>query len=246
MHSLLGDHIGHLLRVRVLQELELLSGRLRTKPQGAEDATLIRRLTRAEWKSIKATGIIPYESAVAVIVVPPLNRNPVTKAGIVADFNTKNEGPFITVPSHPQRPLPPLSTIHTIAENPMFDDVIPDCLPSSKVPLYNGLSLFPSGSQRASLYDRLTGLLSVERHARYREHGRPAEPTTPRDEESRDKWKRGDQKASHAFLLCSDEKTAMRADMAAVAIALWRIRMWEGAGWEEYGGASQKGWELRR
>jgi len=41
--------------------------------------TLIRRLTRAEWKSIKSTGVIPYGNAVAVVVAPPLNRDPTTK-----------------------------------------------------------------------------------------------------------------------------------------------------------------------
>ena len=51
----------------------------------------------------------------------------------------------------------------------------------------------------------------------------------------------GDQKASHAFLLCSDAETCRRADAAATAIALWRVRMWEGSGWEE-GTQDGDGW----
>lgn len=232
------------MRVRVLQELELLADRLQARPQGSEDTTLIRRLTRAEWKSIKSTGTIPYANAVAVVVVPPLNRNPVTKKRpdasvdmILTDQGISEEGP--TSP----RTLLPLSTIHPSAEPHSLTN-LPDYLPSFEVPLYHGVSLFPMRSQRAALHARLTRLLLVERRARYREHGRQ-ESLKPQDGEPGDRWVRGDQKASHAFLLCSDEKTARRADVAAVAIALWRIRMWEGAGWEEFGGGSN-GWEVRK
>jgi hypothetical protein len=261
MHSLLASHVGHLLRVRVLQELELLADRLQTRPQGSEDSTLIRRLTRAEWKSFKSTGIIPYENAVAVLVVPPLNRDPLTKKRpepyVDADPIKQDVATYTPLPTGqskasvdieldqptPARPSPPLSTLHPVAEPSDHND-LPDYLPPSKVPLYNGLSLFPSRSQRAALHARLNRLLLVERRARYREHGRPERSEAPRTAELEDKWARGDQKASHAYLLCSDEKTSRRADMAAAAIALWRVRMWEGAGWEEYGGGSS-GWELK-
>jgi len=246
VHSLLDRQIGHLLRVRVLQELELLADRLQSHPQGSADATLIRRLTRAEWKSIKTTGIIPYESAVAVVVVPPLNRNPVTKRRPEPSVDTGASDNDSTVEQTPLRLLPPLSTMHPTTEPSLHEDIFPDHPPSSKVPLYNGVSLFPSRSQRAALHSRLTRLLLVERRARYREHDRPeSSETLLQNTEPGDKWARGDQKASHAFLLCSDEKTAKRGDMAAVAIALWRVRMWEGAGWEEYGGGNN-GWELRQ
>ena len=244
MHSLLSSHIGHLLRVRLLQELELLADRLQTRPQGSEDTTLIRRLTRAEWKSIKSTGVIPYGNAVAVVVVPPLNRDPVTKAKPEASVDTVPTEQDVTIDRPaPARALPPLSTLHRVAEAKDHDD-IRHYLPSSEVPLYNGLSLFPSRSQRRALHARLTRLLLVERRARYHEHGRP-DTEKAQGPEPEDKWARGDRKASHAFLLSSDENTARRADMAAVAIALWRIRMWEGAGWEEYGGG-RDGWEVRK
>lgn len=230
----------------MLQELELLADKLQHQPQGSQDAPLIRRLTRAEWKSIKATGIIPYENAVAVVVVPPLNRNPITKtrpepsvdAG-ASDEDTTTDQPI------KHRPLPPLSALHPTSEPPLHEDVFPGHLPSSKIPLYNGLSLFPLRSQRAALHARLTRLLLVERRSRYREHGRLETSETLSEVDAKNKWVKGDQKASHAFLLCSDEKTVKRGDMAATAIALWRVRMWEGAGWEEYGGGNN-GWELRQ
>jgi hypothetical protein len=33
-------------------------------------------------------------------------------------------------------------------------------------------------------------------------------------------------------LLCADAETSRRADGAAVGIALWRVRMFEGGGWD--------------
>lgn len=230
VHGLLGDQIGHLLRVRVLQELELLADRLQTRPPPLQgDSTLIRKLTREEWKSIKTTGIIPFSNAVAVIVVPPLNRNPTTKVRPPPTM----ELPGQEEPTPSQRPPPLLSTLHRVAQ---ADHDLCDSdyhLPISTTPLYNGITLFPQKSQRAALHQRLTRLLMVERRARYSSN-------TPQLKTVGDKK----EKASHAFLLCSDEKTAMRADTAALAIALWRVRMWEGAGWEKFGGG-ERGWEFK-
>jgi len=55
---------------------------------------------------------------------------------------------------------------------------------------------------------------------------------------------RGDEKASHPFLLCSDASTVLRGDAVGAAIALWRVRMWEGEGWEE-GTDEEGGWLWR-
>ena len=38
---------------------------------------------------------------------------------------------------------------------------------------------------------------------------------------------------SHAFILFSNARTVVRADTVPLAIALWRVRMWEGEGFEE-------------
>ena len=230
IHVLLGDQIGHLLRLRVLQELELLADRLQTRPPPLQGgSTLIRKLTREEWKSIKTTKIIPFPNAIAVIVATPLNRNPITKARPPPTMDLLEQEEF-SAPSH--RPLP-LSILHPVAQ---ADHSLCDSdyhLPATTIPFYNSLTLFPKKSQRAALYQRLTRLLMVERRARYVSN-------TPQLKAIGDKK----EKASHAFLLCSDETTAMRTDMAALAIALWRVRMWEGAGWEEFGGG-ERGWECK-
>jgi hypothetical protein len=226
MHSFLEQHIGHLLRVRVLQELQILADRLQTRPQGSRDHPILRRLTRAEFKAIKTTGIIPYESAVAVLVVPPLNRDPITKVRPEPLFSA-------SAPEHHDEKSPrqalPLSTLHPTNSTTQDHGGEP---PHPQIPLYNGVTLFPYRSQRAALHARLTRLLSIERRGRSREQ-RNRHGHSPPAEDSTTNWPSGDQKASHAFLLCSDAGTCVRADAAATAIALWRLRMWDGAGWED-------------
>lgn len=229
LHVSLGRQIAHLLRVRVLQELELLADHLQFQPKNMAggSSTIIRRLTRGEWSSIKTSGVIPYEGAVAVLVVPPPNRNPITKK--------RPEGSMSPLPleedsldaKRPAKPLPPLSVLHStsvVSEVPEGDG-FPDILPNARTPLYNGLALFPARPQRAALHTLLTRLLSIEGKIRFQER----DAKTPGGE---DKWVQGDKKPSHAFLLSSDAGTVKRADVAAVAVALWRVRMFEGGGWD--------------
>jgi hypothetical protein len=242
MHTLLSQQIGHLLRARVLQELEILADQAQTQPQSSKDAPVLRRLTRTEFKAIKATGVIPYHNGVAVLIVPPLNRNSVTKQRPEPHSGLSPPDDREPTESTRHRDLPPLSALHPVeGVSPGFPDNLPNLLPESQIPLYNGVALFPSRSQRAALYSRLNHLLLVERRARYRPS--PNRPND-REEEGKNAVKiQGDEKASHAFLLCSDATTASRGDVAALAIALWRIRMWEGFGWWE--GVNQ-GWMGRQ
>jgi hypothetical protein len=235
-HPMLSEQISYLLRIRVLQEFELLA---QMRPRAAEGHLVLRRLTRAEFRFVKETGLIPYENAVAVIVVPPLNRDLTTKKR-PEPSSPFAEGPPGDVTTVPSRPLPLLSSLHATRET----NDIPELPPTHArplVPLYNGLTLFPSPSQRAAFYSILTRILLIERRARYRDHGPPHTSSNDacKESESEDKRAKGEQKASHAFLLCSDSGTVLRADTAAAAIALWRVRMWEGAGW---GQVEEGGW----
>jgi len=92
--------------------------------------------------------------------------------------------------------------------------------------------------------------LNLERQARWQEHAiEIAAAWAHKSPEEVAKLKskvpraHGDQKASHAFLLSSDADTLMRVDTVPLAIALWRIRIWEGAGWEG-SDATANGWIL--
>ncbi|KAJ3848838.1 hypothetical protein EV368DRAFT_76020 [Lentinula lateritia] len=218
------DQIRHLLRLRVLQEIQLVVDALRFRPRTLviADRPLVRRLTRAEWHELKATGIMPVtvtENAMAVIVVPPLNRHPVTKErpkGIMSSLPPPEDPENSSVPRKFERPLLPLCTLHmthptpethTIENKSPPGDIFSSyCHSHSRVPLYNGVTLFPDPTQRAALLDLLRSILAIERKARARNQ---------------------DNRASHAFLLYSDAHTALTADMAGVGLALWRIPMFE-------------------
>ena len=221
-----------MLRLRVLQELELLSLRLVSRPKTSVRNPVIRRLTRAEWKQVKDTGIIPYENAVAVLVVPPPNKNPETK-----QRPTPSEGSLpVSEDPHavPDKPLPPVCTMHLTARSGIPIDVLVrtrQFLPPPKVPLYNGLAAFPSRAQRAALHRSLNRLLEIERRARWRtDTDRPAAQPEPTPPPAR---ARGDEKASHAYVVFSDAWSVLRADTVPLAVALWRIRLWEGQGWDK-------------
>lgn len=235
-------HITHLLRLRVLQELELLTARLRWQNRwqphdpSSSPTPVLRRLTRAEFQHVRETGYIPFSGAVAVIVVPPVNRDSKTKERPRPHNSALPEPPLVTDKdaSLPKRPLPSASVLLPACPTSLHgqdDDVedLPDVISTPKVPLYNGVPLFPTKPTRAALHKLLCELLAVDARARYY---RPR--ATKRDDEAGKSEKvkvKGDQKASHAFLLCSSAETLARADAVPLAVALWRLRVWSGEPW---------------
>ncbi|KAG8218782.1 hypothetical protein J3R82DRAFT_4457 [Butyriboletus roseoflavus] len=246
------SHTSYLLRLRVLQELEVLIDALKQNRGRIEfdahaDPTILRRLTRSEFKTFRGTGIVPYPGAVAILVVPPVNRDPKTKLRPRPSQEPEipsGESSALPDPVH-KKALPPLSSLHYVSvPEGVFEqglDHPPEVpfstfLPNARVPLYNGVTMFPSPPHRAALHNSLTELLDVERHFRGA-HLSSEMRTTSREDFQRTK---GDAKASHAFLLLSNEQTVRRADTAALAIALWRLRMWEGDTYADKFG----GWEV--
>lgn len=250
VHTRLAQQIGHLLRVRVVQELVLLSERLRHRPQFAAAHPVLRKLTRAEFQKAKETGVAEWEGAVALIVVPPLMKDLKTGKRVEASMTPappQEEGEVVVK----RPPFPPfvMLDVGEKSEDRGTDEEA-DLLPSPKIPLYNGVSLFPSRPQRAALHEALNKVLSSEVHARQVEglinksrskSGAGAVPsvTEPPQAVADDPRKqpvskraKGDAKASHAYLLFSDKHTVLRTDTVPLAIALWRVRMWEGGGWD--------------
>ena len=227
VHALFAEQIAHLLRLRVLQELELLGDRMASllgRPGAIYNSRIIRRLTRQEWKHIRSTGVIPYPKAVAILVVPPLNRDPVSQTRPEASMSASPLVECVS-PSLVNPPLRlPLSILHPTTASKAESD---STLPQARIPLYNGVSLFPARPQRAALYDLLIRLLDIEKRSRNRTS---STPDSPRTADVVNDW---DKKGSHAFLLCSDAEVSRRADVAAVGIALWRVRMFEGCGWDD-------------
>ncbi|KAH9062176.1 hypothetical protein EDB87DRAFT_1559399 [Lactarius vividus] len=220
--SSLPEYIDHLLRLRILQELELLTERLQARPQCAAESPLLRRLTWKELSAIRAGKPVQDGDAVAILVVPPLNRDPVTKTRPLPNTSPLpellSEHPTTTLKRDPL----PLSTMYR-ALSPEDYQGFPDLVAPMKVPLYNGARLFPSRTQRAALHERLCKLLMVERRARWRQHG-------PASTSEFDNSRSANRLASPAFLLLSGAGTVLRADIVPLAIALWRLRMWEDDG----------------
>jgi hypothetical protein len=200
----LAGHISHLLRLRVLQELEVFLTQLEAKPK--RDIVTnppIRRLTEEEWKDIEERRTIPLQDAVAVIAVSPISPDV-----------EPSMSPF-PLPLDPDMELNnslnvanmyPVSRYSDFASNFQYRDV----LPSTKIPLYDSLALFPHKSQRAVLLRLLSQVQSIYETARRR---------------------RGELEISSdysdAYLLCSNSEIAKLGDMAAVATALWRVYMYE-------------------
>ena len=220
--SRLPDYIAHLLRLRVLQEFELLAERLEYrvktfKKQKAYSTVILRRLTRAEWGLMRSSGFIPYQNALAVLIVPPVNKDVLT--------GTRPKGSMSAAPTelddHTKPTTKPLSVLMPVSQN-----VDNEMAPQAVVPLYNGTTAFPDRFQRSALYSILVRILVSERFEKKQLQLREAGVSSPRKEEVESS------KASHAFLLCSNEDTGKRGDVAGVARALWRLRMFEGEGWQ--------------
>jgi len=211
--SNLEHHIVHFLRLRVLQEFELLAERLEYAVSKGMNLgirnVILRRLTREEWASMRATGTLPYDNALAVLIVPPVNKDTMTKQRPEASMSAQP-------PKDEQqlKNLPPTSVLLTgikdVSEN------LGTNLPAHQIPLYNAITAFPSRSQRSALHSLLLRILKAERA-----HKRLSRKKSDHSEAS---------KGSHAFLLCSDENTGRRGDPAAVAVALWRLRMYDSEG----------------
>jgi len=163
---------------------------------------------------------MPIKNAMAIIVLPPLNRNPETKQRPqAADLSSLPDNS--PAPQNFTRPPLPLCTLHpTLDEQPLPED-IPQS--TSRVPLYNAVPLFPNPDQRATLLSLLKRICLLEQRQRAAHADFGISEKLPKDDS---------QRSSHAFVLMSNEDITLTADMAAVGLALWRLPMFEGMGWE--------------
>jgi hypothetical protein len=213
IHPRLKEQIGHLLRLRILQELEILARRVRPKAKECH-TPIIRRLTRAEWKAFQKGGTIPNPGAIAVLVAPPVKKSLLKGGAPDASPNPTEEIRASTIST---KPAPPLSVLHPASTQ---DSLEMSGLAPHKISLYNSISLFPSPTQRAAFHQRLCAILKEDTITRWNQIDRPE----PRDKSQPNK---DEMKSSHAFLVYSDGSTVKRADTVPLAIALWRLRMWE-------------------
>ncbi|KDQ08223.1 hypothetical protein BOTBODRAFT_569844 [Botryobasidium botryosum FD-172 SS1] len=215
-HSLLVSQVGHQLRLRVIQELELLCDRLQCLPQSAFTHPVLRRLSRREWSQFQETGTMKdLPKIIALIVVPRVNRSSGQEYGLP---------PTCTTPS---ATVVPVSTIHCVP--PVPDPVNPANVVPLQLPVYNGVSLFPSAGDRSNFREGLSRMLRIERKAR--RHDRKSALNSFSDTDGGGQ----NDKASYTYALYSDEHTSKMVDVVPLAIALWRVRLWEGGAWSDSG-----------
>ena len=212
-HPRLKEQVGHLLRLRVMQELEILAHRAIPKVK-ERHTPIIRRLTRAEWKAFQTAGTISNPGAIALLVVPPVRKSLLNGATPDASPIPTQEIRTSTIST---KPAPQPSVLRPASAG---DSLEMPGLATHKIPLYNSISLFPSPTQRAALHQRLCSVLKEDTITRWNQTDRP-EPRK-KSQPTRDEMK-----PSHAFLIYSDSSTVKRADTVPLAIALWRLRMWE-------------------
>jgi hypothetical protein len=160
------------------------------------------------------------DGATAILVVPKVNRLPELKSAppsIHQNTSTAAEDSRWSTSGGP--------SMHSFALRDISSDASSgeDTNLSPKIPLYLGPSLFPDRAQRILLYRSLNRILNQERRVRWKDRINDAKRTGQRAT--------GLEKASDAYLLRSDAKTMGRVDTVPVAIALWRLRLWEGEGW---------------
>lgn len=151
---------------------------------------------------------------IALIVVPRVNRSSGQEYGFPPTCTTPNT-------------VVPVSTIHCVP--PIPDAVNPANVVPLQLPVYNGVSLFPSASDRSNFREGLSRMLRIERKAR--RHDRKSAFNTFSDTDGGGP----NDKASYTYALYSDEHTSKMVDVVPLAIALWRVRMWEGGGWNDSG-----------
>ena len=87
-----------------------------------------------------------------------------------------------------------------------------------EVPLYNGLTMLPSRPHRALLHKHLSQLAGID--------GGASKSLAKHTDDVKSRETR-----TFAYLFYSSAQTLQRVDTVPLAIALWRIRMWEGSGW---------------
>jgi len=203
--SNLPDQISHLLRVRILQELELLLTRLRARPKADILANPpIRRLTQVEWTKIQENRQIPWQDAIAVINVPPI---PDCIEPSMSPFPLPLDPEMEVNAAQPVATFYPVSRVSALPTNFQYRDV----LPSAKVPLYNVLGLFPHVAQRAAFHLFLSRAQSRLEAAR---SGKADNKETSSE-------------GSHAYLLTSNSQVIKLVDIPALAIAMWRVYLYE-------------------
>lgn len=201
-HGLLGDQVMYQLQERVLQELELVFEKYARLQRDSWPDHIVHQLSGHEVEDLtKQSRRALGEDTLAIITFP-------TDSDIPVDA-----------------PLPPmallLSASATLTTMPMLSplgEFHDDLLPPHRLPVYNGGRLFPDPSRRNALRSWLEKLSA------------PAEAI--KSKVTNQRGTRDAAKTETAFVIRNPRQLLeCGVDMVPSAIALWRIRLWDGEGW---------------
>lgn len=176
---------------------------------------VLRRLTRREWVGVKAGHLTASGGtlgAVAILVVPKVR----VRDDVASEIkSTWMDNSFATNPAT----VPDIPCQQAFELVMMSGGSLREAL---QVPLYHGGAIFPRAEDRMKLRLGLDRLLGAEHRRRsQRRHG---DDTTKTPGDTLDK-------ASDAYILLGAQEPTQSIDATPLAIALWRLRLWEGIGW---------------
>lgn len=220
-HALLAQQVEDQLQERILQELGLLLDKLKALPKVVRygsSAETVRILAEPEYEHLRNEQIAPDDKdSLAIIAFPEL---PDVAS---SSKDSRENAPFavlassgVPAPSSKSpRPVPLQLNSHEL-------------LPSPLVPIYQADRLFPSSenARRSSLLTRL------EKLARLQSTPQNPLPVTRQGADSPHTPPLVDSSSGHAYLIRNPHGlVACGVDAAPLAIALWRMRLWNGEGW---------------
>ena len=221
--------------MRALQELELLveaysQFRKFSSPQ-LEPAPLVSRLTRVEWLKFRRKGVIPLmdPSVILIIILPRVPKGPDSGGSEPSEAApTPDVSDTASNPLH--RPVAALHPLSLHAQTNLEHNLPPET-PQHLVPVYNGATLFPSRDLRLAFRILLQRQFSMEQSIQKSQRDSGTEPTVP--EQSTKGSLKPKPKYSDAYVLRSPSVNSRAVpDVTPLAIACWRVRMWEGEAWE--------------
>lgn len=177
--------------------------------RGIKPLSLVRRLTDLELDDLSGLSKLPHDPAAIAVVI---FSHPAEPATITPENSPDSFASFINLNSPPSLP--------TSSYSPSVED---NLIPSHRIPIYHASRVFANSEQRESLricLDKLCPTAPNSNPSDAELHRlSPSSTTVPIPRQT-------------AYVLRNSPGMLKRGiDMTSVAVALWRMRLWDGEGW---------------
>lgn len=196
----------------------------------AQESPVVRRLRRDELQNVRSSNKMspqPSERVAVILVLPPTNKK------FAKPKEKQHEGPVPEATLEiflPKQRWPLLEMVNAVPGNAEHSPPVS----GGEVPLYNCITMFPDREQRERLHRAVLGLLGAERKRLWRSSGPERHkgiclesllhPTSLKVSQGHSEGS----KHSHAFVISSCLTKKLQPDVVPLAIAMWRVAMWEG------------------